>query len=744
MKVKLWISLMMMPILVISFSSCSGPADSNEEMADILNRIYLENEVPTNIYSPEAVNKHYDSLFTAPEAMNDPQLVFTRATLYLQMGEEKKAVEFFQRAYELTPETNYNRRIQILKDLAIAWARHGERVNCISSHSGESCIFPIQGNGLHTDLTGSENAIKIYEQLLKENPQDLESRWLLNVAYMTVNGYPDKVPKEYLIKMIDDTSHAIKPFVDAAIKNGLNISNVAGTSITEDFNNDGYLDIITSSMSLLDGIYYFLNNGDGTFSDASHVSKLSTIKGGLNIQPTDYNNDGFVDIYVMRGGWKSEFGKEPNSLLRNNGDGTFTDVTKESGLLDFYPCITSSWADFNNDGYLDLFVGNETIKQTGIPSQLFINNKNGTFTECASICGIDVALYVKGVTTGDYNNDGLVDIYISGFTGEKFLFKNNGINSKGLPSFIDVAKQSGISNTLGAFSAWFWDFDNDGYLDIANCLYKNEVPVALFAAAEALGMQTPATGQVLLYRNKGDGTFEEVSKKMGLAYKVLYTMGSNFGDIDNDGYLDFYVATGTPDFTAAIPNKLYRNVNGKFFEDVTGSARVGSIQKSHGTSFADVDNDGDIDLFIEQGGLFNGDAYQNAFYINPGQNENNWISVRLKGIKANAPGVGARIKATFRENGVERSVHRYLGTGSSYGANPFIEHIGIGAATTIDVLEIKWPGSGTVQTFTNLQPNKRLLITEDKKEWTELDLKKLDFMDPNRTTIGCAPLKNPI
>ncbi len=742
--------LRFLPLFAILFTftatciSCKGPTNPNIEMAELVRKIFKENEHPNNIYNSAGAHKYYDSIFQSPEAMNDPAKVYGRATLYLQRGEEKKAIELFERAYDLTEESNDAKRTLILKNLAIAWTRHGERVNCINSHTGESCIFPIRGEGIHTDLSGSENAIKIYETLLKKNPSDYESRWLLNIAYMTIDGYPDEVPKEYLLTFLDDTSYAIKPFVNAAIKNGLNLSSVAGTSITEDFNNDGYLDIITSSMDINDGIHYFLNNGDGTFSDATHVSRLSEMAGGLNIQPTDYNNDGFVDIYVMRGAWKSQFGREPNSLIRNNGDGTFTDVTKESGLMDFAPCISSVWADFNNDGFLDLFVANETVNLVGCPSLLFINNKNGTFTECSKICGIDVALYAKGVNAGDYNNDGLVDLYISAMTGEKFLFKNNGINSKGLPSFTDVSKQAGITNTFGAFATWFWDFDNDGYLDIANCLYRNSDPVTYLATAEALGKLANSAGQLLLYRNKGDGTFEDVSGKTKLANRVFYTMGCNFGDIDNDGYLDFYVACGTPDLAAAIPNRMFRNINGEFFEDVTGSARVGSIQKSHGTSFADVDNDGDLDLFIEQGGLYEGDAYQNAFYINPGQNDNNWISVRLKGVKANAPGIGARIKVTFTENGVQRTVHRSLTTGSSYGANPFIEHVGIGTATNIDLLEIKWPGSGTIQTFTNLQPNKRLIITEGKNEFAELDLKKLDFMDPNRTTIGCAPLKQPI
>lgn len=726
--------------LMLFSPSCKEPVNQNAEMAKLLQSIFIQNEVPENLYTVAPRVKYYDSLIHTPGGDKNPHYLYSYASALVQKGEEKKSLDVYQQLLDLMPEENETMRTQVLKDMGIAWMRLGERSNCISNHTGESCIFPIKGSGFHADPMGSEMAIKVYEQLLTLNPSDMESRWLMNVAYMTIGGYPGRVPKEYLLHMPDDTSYAIKPFVDAAMKTGLNVNNVSGTSITEDFNNDGYFDLITSCMSLQEGLHYFINNGDGTFSDASKVSGLDQLKGGLNIQHTDYNNDGFKDIYVMRGGWKSRYGKEPNSLIRNNGDGTFTDVTKESGLLDFYPCMTSNWSDLNNDGWLDLIVGNEPVGTTQSPTQVYINNKNGTFTECSKKVGINIAQYSKGINTGDYNNDGRMDIYVAVMTGQKYLFKNTGVDKDGLPIFQDVSKEAGITNELGCFSSWFWDFDNDGDLDILNALYKNSEPIAYYAGAIAMGQKPPITGQLLLYKNNGDGTFTDVATEAGLN-KMFFTMGSNFADIDNDGFLDFYMATGAPEFNSVYPNKLFRNINGKFFEDVTGSARVGSIQKSHGTSFADMDNDGDLDLYIEQGGPLEGDAYENAFFINPGQNDNHWVSLTLKGIKANAAAIGARIKVTFRENNVERSVYRSLTGGSSYGANTFTQHIGIGSAAKIDNIEIKWPGSGTVQNFTNIDIDKRYAVTEGDNNPKEIRLKKLDFLDPNRLTIGCAPLK---
>ena len=156
---------------------------------------------------------------------------------------------------------------------------------------------------------------------------------------MTVGKYPQGVPADYLINGLDDddTSRIVKPFVDAAVNTGLNTKNMAGGSIIEDFNNDGYLDIVTSSWDLLEGMHYCRNNGNGSFTDVSDSSGLQAFTGGLNIMQTDYNNDGLKDIFVLRGAWKGMYGREPNSLLRNNGNGTFTDVTRQSGLLSFHP-----------------------------------------------------------------------------------------------------------------------------------------------------------------------------------------------------------------------------------------------------------------------------------------------------------------------------------------------------------------------------------------------------------------------
>ncbi len=635
---------------------------------------------------------------------------------------------------------NLDQRQSIMKDLAIAYLRLGERMNCINNHSAESCIYPIANGGIHKDKTGSEKAIEIYKALLLDNPGDLESKWLLNIAYMTIGGYPQQVPPQFLLTIKnDDSLHTVKPFADVAANIGLNYKCQAGGSIVDDFNNDGYPDIVLSSWSPSEHMRYYRNNGNGSFTDVSDSSWLGYLTGGLNMMQTDYNNDGLKDIFVLRGGWKGTFGKMPNSLLRNNGDGTFTDVTKESGMLSFHPTQTATWADFNNDGWLDVFIGNETTPGDELhPCELYINNKNGTFSETAANAGCAFTEFVKGVTSGDYNNDGLADIFISTLNGKKILLKNESVKN-GAVKFEDVSRQAGLTNNLSrTFPTWFWDYDNDGWLDILVCGYEFTESLAYYAAAEATNTPVNNAGKIFLFRNKHDGTFEDVSAQVGLN-KIAFAMGSNFGDIDNDGYLDFYLGTGNPNLKSAIPNKLFKNIQGVSFLDVTTSARVGNLQKGHGVSFADLDNDGNEDIYIKMGGAYSGDAYENSLYLNPGQNNNHWVNLNLEGTISNKAAIGARIKVTFKDSNTERSVYRDVNSGGSFGSNPLKQHIGIGKATSIEKIEITWPVTGKVQVFENLPIDTNIKIKEGDSKFTNYQLNRFDFINQKHALLECSP-----
>jgi hypothetical protein len=334
-----------------------------------MNRLYREGLKPVydkdNNFYPKARLDLLDSLIdngTGSERtlLAAESLLYQKALALLKLGDEKKAISTLQKVMEsTTPDLPDQLTDGARSNLALAYLRLGERSNCIAGHSSGSCIFPIQGRGIYSDPEASRKAIDIYHEILQQHPDDLESRWLLNIAYMTIGEYPGSVPGPWLIPSLDtDTcSYKAKPFQDMAGSLKLNGSkNMAGGSILDDFNNDGYLDIITSCWGLDEGMHYYKNNGDGSFSDVSKPSGLADIKGGLNIIQADYNNDGYTDIFVLRGAWMGKFGKQPNTLLRNNGDGTFTDVTIESKTLSFHPTQAAVWADFNNDGWLDLFI----------------------------------------------------------------------------------------------------------------------------------------------------------------------------------------------------------------------------------------------------------------------------------------------------------------------------------------------------------------------------------------------------
>jgi hypothetical protein len=481
------------------------------------------------------------------------------------------------------------------------------------------------------------------------------------------------------------------------------------------------------------------NNGNGTFTDISDSSGLGYLTGGLNMMQTDYNNDGLKDIFVTRGGWKARFGMEPNSLLKNNGDGTFTDVTKASGLLTIHPAQTATWNDFNNDGWLDVFIGNETVpggkKNT---CELYLNNKNGTFTDVAFQSNCNITDYVKGVTSGDYDNDGLADIFISTVTGRKILLKNESVKGGSL-KFKDVTQQARLNNNLThTFPCWFWDYDNDGWLDILVCGYEFSQSLSYYAAAEAIRAPVGNSGKVILFRNNHDGTFEDVSVKTKLN-KIAFAMGSNFGDIDNDGFLDFYLGTGNPGFKSLVPNKLFKNMGGNYFTDITTAARVGNLQKGHGVSFADLDNDGDEDIYIEMGGAYSGDAYENSLYLNPGQNKNHWVNLLLTGTVSNKAAIGSRIKVTFTENTTRRSVYRDVSSGGSFGSNPLCQHIGIGQADRIEKIEIKWPATGEVQVFDNPAIDTNLKIIEGNNTISSSHPSPLDFISRGPGLIRCSP-----
>ncbi|HEV3118234.1 MAG TPA: CRTAC1 family protein, partial [Gemmataceae bacterium] len=642
-----------------------------------------------------------------------------KATLLNFEGEAREA-------YKVLEETRSH--VEANDDLAAEWLytviyfqgvtalRRGENENCILCRGESSCILPISPAAVHTNPEGSRRAITHFTEYLEQFPDDLEIRWLLNLAHMTLGEYPQQVDPRYLVSLDHwlNCEFDIGKFRDIGERAGVNRLNQSGGAIMEDFDNDGLLDIVVTTLDPTQTMAFYRNKGDGTFEDRTSAAGLSDQLGGLYCVQTDYNNDGHMDIFIARGAWYP-YPIRP-SLLRNNGNGTFTDVTREAGLLDPVNSNCAAWADFDNDGYLDLFICCEQQ-----PNRLYRNRGDGTFEEVAAKAGVQghAGDRCKGCAWIDYDNDGYPDLFVNNMGGTAHLYHNNGDGT-----FTDVTPGMGIDGPRGGFSCWAFDYDNDGWLDIFATSYKR----TLAAVVKGLQGQPHDCATSKLYRNLHGKGFQDVTHEAGLDM-CFATMGSNFGDFDNDGYLDFYLGTGDPNVAMLVPNRMFKNVAGKRFAEITASSGTGHLQKGHAVACGDWDRDGNIDIFIQMGGATNGDKYHNILFQNPGH-ANHWLTVKLIGKKTNRPAIGARIKVVTA-GAAPSTIHRLVSSGSSFGANPLQQTIGLGQAAQVASLEITWPTSRTTQVFYDVPVDQAIEITEFAAAYRPL----------HWTKVPMAPLK---
>jgi hypothetical protein len=636
--------------------------------------------------------------------------------LHAFVGDMDEAIAEAKAAYQIAVASAPEAVPYLAETIGALYLHKAEMENGVYRDSGNEDFFPplSAGTAPFAKPEDSRAAIEYFMLYLHTKPDDLEVRWLLNLAYMTLGEYPAKVPAAYLISAGADP---LRPkdssrFIDVGRATGLNVFSEAGGIVVEDFDNDGLLDVATSSMDVCEPMHLFHNNGDGTFTDRAKEAGLADQLGGLNLVAADYNNDGCMDLLVLRGGWEFPVRK---SLLRNNCNGTFTDATDASGLGGTVTrSQTAAWADINNDGYLDLFIGNENA-----PSQLFRNRGDGTFEDISHQAGIDQTAYTKGVTTADYDNDGYMDFYVSNIGGANFLYHNNHDLT-----FTEVGKQAGVQSPYFSFATWFFDYDNDGWPDLFVTSYFDSVDEAM-RSAQGLPVHVET---LRLYRNLQNGAFEDVTEQVGLD-KVFMPMGSNFGDIDNDGFLDIYLGQGQPSFTGILPHVLLRNDEGKRFVDITASTGTGELHKGHGVAFADLERRGYQDILAETGGAVFSDKHTMRVFENPGNGQpgggpgagNDWINVRLSGVKSNRGAVGAQIKVTVKNDGqASRSIYRRVGETSSFGVNPLEQHIGLGHAAQIVALEIWWPATNTRQHFDRVDKNEYIAISEFATTYNKL------------------------
>jgi hypothetical protein len=490
-----------------------------------------------------------------------------------------------------------------------------------------------------------------------------------------------------------------------------------------DYNNDGLLDIFFTngaaipSLEKSDPSYYnrlFRNNGDGTFTDVTEKAGLQGIGYSMGVAAGDYDNDGFVDLYVT--------GVNRNQLFHNNGDGTFTDVTEKAGVGGFVPKIGKAWSvaagwfDYNNDGLLDLFVLNylnyniktaplcvqqhlpaycSPVDFLGTPNILYRNNGDGTFTDVSEQSHI--SQYVgkgMGLAFADYDNDGFTDIFVSNDTFENYLLHNNGDGT-----FTNVALLAGVAynaygKAIAGMGADFRDIDNDGRPDIFE--------TAMF------GEGFP------LYKNLGEGQFQDVTAAAGLSALTSRSTAWGVGifDFDNDGNKDLFTANADIFDNAMelahrpfpLPNRVFRNQGNLAFEDVSSKAGASfQVPAPHrGAAFGDLNNDGRIDVVVT---VLNGPP---EIWMNRSSNRNHWIILKLVGVRSNRDGLGTKVKVTTSLG----TQYNQATTACSYNSSSDKRvHFGLGSADVIETIELTWP-SGIRQVLKKVKADQILTVTE--------------------------------
>ena len=648
------------------------------------------------------------------------QLYYQISTLLTYEGRLDEAVAATEKSLAIGDSSGMSpaAKANLKAVLGIIALRRGEVDNCIGCVGPSSCILPISTSAIHTKPNGSREAIRQFTEYLSQVPGDLRIRWLLNLAYMTLGEYPEKVPAKYLVPLDTfDSTADVGKFANVAPNVGLIVRgpNQAGGSVFDDFTGDGLPDLFVTSLDLDRGASFFVNRGDGTFEDRSDQAGLADQIYVLNVVRADFDNDGHPDVLLLRGAWDRAMRM---SLLRNRGNSTFEDVTISSGLGEPIASETAAWGDYDNDGLVDLFVGGEY--RSPVPDnatysleprnrcRLYHNEGNGKFVDVAEKVGVAEEECTKGSAWGDYDGDGRLDLFVSNMNAPCRLYHNEPDGT-----FRDVAVELDVTGpkhgfVSHGFACWFWDYDNDGQLD----LYVNDYTSTL-AEFVALALKIPLEqrSRPRLYRNVGAQGFHDVTVEVGLDRDMM-PMGCNFGDIDNDGYLDMYLGTGRMSLEVLVPNLMFKNDAGRKFLDITTASGTGHLQKGHGVSFADWNCDGSIDLFVQAGGAVPGDRAYNLLFQNPGQGHH-WLKVKLVGTKTNRSALGAKIQAVVGGNeGSSRSIYRTIGNNSSFGGNTLVETLGLLDSTSVTELQIYWPTSQTTQTFRDIPADQLIEITE--------------------------------
>ncbi len=550
-------------------------------------------------------------------------------------------------------------------------------------------------------------AARLFYQALQVNNNNVD-QWLLKVAMDQIPGEPPPIPKQFLFParpLLPPAGQApLLEFEDIAPRLGIDRYDGNGTAAWADFDGDGDLDLFESGSGEFIRLY---RNTGGSFADATREAGLEAVPSGYSLNLVDSDNDGRPDLYISLNGWS---GPMKNRLFRNLG-GRFEDVTEQSGAGDPGNGFVSLWADFDNDGWLDLAIANGVLKDGSVP-QIYRNNGDGTFTNMTREAGIDEPpeYGAIGIALGDYDRDGRVDILINGLDpAPNRLYKN-----LGGWKFRDVAREAGlVQPPHNGFVCFLFDYNNDGWPDaLTTSLASWESVVSALRLDYAVPKTRVHPDSSRLFRDNGNGTFTDVTFEAGLHFPVG-VMGAGVADLDNDGFPDLYLGVGDPQMSRLEPNRFFRNNGNGTFSDLTDFVKFQRPgNKGHGVAFVDWEDDGDLDIYAQLGGHYPGDFARNAFYRNLKANRNNWLQVDLKSTASNRDAVGAQL--TLRSGNL--LVYREVKGGEGFGAtSQKRQHFGIGPRKTVDSLEIRWP-SGTVQKIEALDAG-QIIEVEEGRAW---------------------------
>ena len=592
---------------------------------------------------------------------------------------------------------------QLEEMLGVAHLHKAEMDNGVYRTPGDRCLLSPKPAAL-ADPRGARTAIDYFTKALARRPGDGELTWLLNLAHMAAGSYPAGVPAAAL-----DSAGGVRLGREhrplhrrgrprsASTRSRRRAAWSWTTSTTTARSRSS-----PPTSTAAGAMQLFRRGADGRFHDQAARAGLAGELGGLNLLQADYDNDGCKDVLVLRGGWEQP---QRKSLLRNNCDGTFTDVTVASGLASPATSTqTAAWADIDNDGFARPLRRQREPAVAAVPQ----HGQRARSRTSRRAAGVARAAFTKGVAAADYDNDGDVDFYLSNLGGGNFLYRNNGNRT-----FTEVSEQAGVPGPERGFPTWFFDYDNDGWDDLLVSSYFLSVD----ETARRYLRRPPNAGTMKLYRNLGNGTFADVTAQAGLD-RVYMPMGSNFGDVDNDGYPDIYLGTGSPSYAATVRACCCATSQGRRSSDVTASSGTGELHKGHGVAFADIDGDGDLDIAFKVGGATPGDAHAFRLFANPGHGRD-WLGLDLVGTRTNRAAIGARIAVTVHGATARRA--RSIApcrSGGSFGASPLQQHIGLGdGAGRVDV-DITWPATGVTQRFSDVPRNQILRVREGDERFT--------------------------